>query len=416
MWRGPNNDGVSPETNAPLVWSGAANVRWRTPLGADGGNSTPVIWNDQIFVTQSYTNKRSLSGIDRRSGKPRWSVFATSKGREPTQLMNPYCSSSPATDGEKVYAWFGTAGMYAFDLAGKPMWERDLGIQSHQFGYGSSPVIVSNTLFLNFGPGALEYVVALDKRNGLELWRVKSPVPAVDDTYGTWSTPHYLVHEGKPQVLVALRDYFAALNPDTGEEIWRCRGLGVQAKASPYAGSGVALISGDFRGGEIAVKLGGKGDVTDSHRLWREYPPRGRIATSIVVGKHLYGARANGIIDCLDLETGDVVWEKRFPGGSANSAIFASPILVGGLLYFVNQGGDVAIVEARPEYKLVGVNSVKERCNASLAVAYGDLYIRTWRALWCIRSPTPSESNAAATPNPPGLPAPTNSAKPRPRP
>ncbi len=391
MWRGPNNDGVSVETNGPTIWSAAANVRWRLPLGAEGGNSTPAVWGEQIFVTQTLEQRRSLNSVDRRTGKLRWSIFATSRGREPTQAMNPYCSSSPATDGERVYVWFGTSGVYCFDVAGKPVWERDLGMQKHQFGYGSSPLIVSNTLFLNFGPGAVEFVVALDKRSGRELWRIKSPTPAADDTYGTWSTPHWIEHEGRPQLLVALRDYFAGLDPKTGAEYWRCRGLGPQAKASPYAGAGMAFVSGDFRGGEIAVRLGGQGDVTDSHRVWREYPPRGRIATSIVVGQYIYGARANGIMDCLELETGDVVWEQRMPAGAANSAIFASPLRVGDRLYYVNQGGDVAIVEAKPAYRLVAFNSIREPCNASPVIAYGDLYLRTWRALWCIRPELPGE-------------------------
>lgn len=391
MWRGPNNDGISVETNAPTRWSGSVNVRWRQALGTEGGNSTPVVWGEQIYVTQAVGNRRSLNAVDRRTGRLKWTVSATSRGRESTQAMNPFCASSPATDGERVIAWFGTAGLYCFDPAGKALWERDLGMQKHQFGYGSSPLMVSNTVYLNFGPGAVEFVVAMDKRSGRELWRVASPTPAADDTYGTWSTPHRIVHEGQPQLLVALRDYFAALDPETGRELWRCRGMGPQAKASPFAGAGMAFMAGDFRGGEIAVRLGGKGDVTDSHRIWREYPPRGRIATSIVVGQHIYGARANGIMDCLDVETGDVAWAERMPGAASNGAIFGSPLLVGDRLYYANQGGDVAIVEARPTFRLIAVNSVREPCNASPVVAYGDLFLRTWKALWCIRPELPGE-------------------------
>jgi outer membrane protein assembly factor BamB len=372
------------ETNAPLKWSRTTQVRWRAALPGPG-NSTPIVWGNTVYVTQSVDDMRSLIAIDRVTGKVRWSAAVKAEGQERAHWSNPLCASSPATDGERIYAWFGTWGLMAFDFNGKGLWRALMGRQDHHFGYWSSPVVDDERVYLSFGPGRREFVVCLDKRTGDELWRVQSPEPGGNDVYGTWSTPLLTKHEGQPQLLIALRDYFAGVDPATGSVIWSSRGLGKQAKASPFAGEGVAIISGDYRSAELAVRLGGRGDVTETHRLWRESPSRGRIATSIIHEGHIYGARVDGVLDCLDLQTGDVVWAERQPGAGANSAIWSSPVLVGDLLYVINQGGDTVIYKASPKFEVVAVNSIGETCNASLVVAYGDLFIRTWQALWCIR-------------------------------
>ncbi len=391
-WRGPNHDGVCVETTAPLNWTRTQNVRWQIrPL--EPGNSSPVILKDTVYVTLTHKGRRALEAIDRRTGKSRWSAGTNARDRSPSSPFNPPCTPSPVTDGERIVVWFGSEGLQAFDLEGKPLWALDLGPQRHQWGYASSPVIHGDRVFLNFGPGEKEFVVAADVKTGRELWRARGPGTPANDSYGTWSTPLVTEVGGKPQLLVALRDYFAALDLQEGTELWRCGGMGPQAKASPIVGGGIAVMSGDFRGAEIAVRLGGTGDVTDTHRLWRERPPRSRIASGIIRNGHIYGAQANGLMDCISLETGDVVWAGRQRGAGANSPIWASPILVGDLLYYLTQGGDTVIVEASPTFRIVAVNSLGEPCIATPAVAYGDLFIRTWNALWCIRSPEPTAAS-----------------------
>ncbi len=383
-WRGPRANGVCPETNAPLHWSRTQNVRWIHRL-PEPGNSTPIVWGDTIFLTQSLGTQRALIAINRRSGRARWTVGEESGTAERTERSNPYCSPSPVTDGERVFCWFGSVGLVAYGFDGRKAWHAELGPQRHQFGHGASPILHENRVILSFGPGAREFVVALDARTGAELWRVAGPQPGNDDTYGTWSTPFVTEVGRTTQVLVALRDYFAGLDPATGSEIWHARGLGLQAKSSPIADGRTALISGDLRGAEIAVRLGGRGDVTETHRLWKENPPRRRVASGIVVDGLVYGAQANGLIDCVDLESGDIVWAERMSGAGANGAIWASPILVGDRLYVHNQGGDTAIVVASPRFRQLAVNSIGEPGNASPVVAYGDLFLRTHLALWCIR-------------------------------
>ncbi|MBL9134780.1 MAG: PQQ-binding-like beta-propeller repeat protein [Verrucomicrobiales bacterium] len=405
-WRGPFGTGVSIETNAPLKWSRTQNVRWRTVL-PEPGNSTPIVWGDTVYLTQAIGNKRTVMALDRRTGKVRWTYGAESKVPERTQRMNPACAPSPVTDGERIIAWFGTAGLVSFDKSGKGQWRTDLGRQNHQFGYASSPVLHGNRVYLNFGPGDREFVIAVDKRSGKVLWQITAPTPGADDTYGTWSTPTVAQVDGRFQLIVALRDHLAGYDLESGTNLWFSRGLGLQAKSSPIAADGVALISGDLRGAELAVRLGGTGDVTDSHRLWREVPPRSRIGTGIARDGHIYGVQANGILDCVSLQTGDIVWAERQPGAGANSAIWSSPILVGNLLYVINQGGDTVTYRASTNFQSVAVNSLGEPCNASLALAYGDFFIRTWNALWCIRgspaetaSATASTNHSGATANP----------------
>jgi outer membrane protein assembly factor BamB len=387
-WRGPDHTGIATETNAPVKWSRTENVRWRTALQAQG-NSSPIVWGETVYLTESVQHRRRLVAYDRRNGRARWNTAVEASIVSPTARQNPPCSPSPVTDGTRVIAWFGSEGLHAWDMDGTRQWSLDLGPQRHQWGYGSSPVLSGGRVFLNFGPGAEEFIIAVDAGTGRELWRTRGPAPPAEDTYGTWSTPLPIQVGGRTQLLVALRDYFAGLDPGSGEELWRCDGMGLQAKASPVYGDGIATISGDLRGAEIGVRLepGLKGNITDTHRLWRESPPRPRISTGIVREGRVYGARINGIVDCVSLESGEVVWEERHRGAGGNSPVWASPILIGNLLYVVNQAGDTMILQAGPEYRLVEVNRIGETCNATPAVAYGDLFLRTHTTLWCIRQP-----------------------------
>ncbi|HVR35659.1 MAG TPA: PQQ-binding-like beta-propeller repeat protein [Methylomirabilota bacterium] len=382
-WRGPDADGITSEKNLPVEWSRTENVRWRVSL-PEPGNSTPIVWGDQVFVTQNIGNERSLLCLDRRDGGELWRRGVTVTGQERTHETNPYCAASPVTDGERVVSWFGSGGLVAHDLSGNELWRVDLGRHDHQFGYGGSPVLHGDVCILNFGPGAREFVVAVNKRSGEEVWRVSSSTPGEDDIYGMWSTPFVARTDGRSEVVVALRDYFAGLDPQTGEELWRCDGLGIQAKSSPVAGGGVVVMSGDMRSAELAVRLGGSGNITETHRLWTRTPAKRRVGTGVIHDGHLYSVQTGGIADCVDLKTGEYVWEERLRGPSANNAVWSSPVLSDGHLYVLNQSGDTFVYRAKPAFEQVGVNSLGERSNSSVVVSDGNLFLRTHEALWCI--------------------------------
>lgn len=386
-WRGQEGNGISASRNLPVKWDATNNVRWRVEL-PEAGNSTPVVWGDRVFLTQPLAKekKRLLICFDGKNGKEVWRKGVEVGAAERTHATNPYGSASPVTDGERVICWFGSGGLVAYDFSGKELWRKDLGEHSHQFGYGGSPVIHGDFVFLNFGPGTREFLVALNKKTGAEIWRHQSETAAADDINGTWSTPVVVNWQGTAQVISALRGEVAALQPETGTVIWRTTELGPQAKSSPVAGEGVAIVSGDMKSAEVAVRLGSKGAVSESELLWKKNPPKRRVGTGVIHKGRYYGVQTAGIADCLKLETGEVVWEERLVGSGSNHAAWSSPVLADEKLYVMNQVGDVFVLKAGEKFEVLAMNSLKEASNSSVVPANGALYLRTHKALWCVGS------------------------------
>ncbi len=383
-WRGPLGTGVSTEQELSFDWSATQNVRWRTPL-PEPGNSTPIVSRGRIFLTQSEGTRRNLLCFDRKDGKLLWKNGVGVELEERTHKTNPYASASPVTDGERVIVWFGSGGLAAYDFDGKEIWRTDLGRHDHRFGYGGSPVIQGDLCFLNFGPGVREFLVAVETKSGKEVWRHTSPTPGADDVLGTWSTPLIVEHQGRVELISALRGELAALDPHTGKVFWSVNDWGIQAKSSPVAGDGVVVLTGDFepKTSEVAVRLGGAGEVAKTHVLWRKTPSRARVGTGVIQNGYFYGSRTGGFADCIELESGKIVWDERLPVTSGHSAIWTSPVLADGKLYFVNQGGDIFVVRASRQFALVATHSLRETCNASPAISDGEIFLRTHQALWC---------------------------------
>ena len=399
-WRGPTGDGVSTETGFPTEWSASKSVRWRTPL-PERGNSTPIVWGDRIFVTQPLAaeKKRALLAFDRATGKLVWQNAVNAKEDEPTHEANPYGSPSPVTDGERVIAWFGSTGLVAFDFGGKVLWQRDLGAMHHVFGYGSSPVLHGGRCYLNFGPGVREFLLAVDARSGDIVWimgRDGAPLrelpPSVEgssadlgkDINGTWSTP-IILREGERDVIVtAFRDLVAAFDASSGELVWKCRGMGLQSKASPVAGEGIVLQLGGKDSTSLAVRQGGKGDVTATHTLWTSPKADARVGTGVITGGLAFTSQRTGIIECAELSTGAEVWKKRQAGPAGPSDMWSSFFLAEGRIYAMNQAGDTFVVRASRDYELLATSSLGEPTNSSVVGTAGCLYLRTHKALWCI--------------------------------
>lgn len=383
-WRGPEGDGVTSETDLPLHWDRQQNVQWRTPLPGPG-NSTPIVWEDRIFVTQAIgPDRRVLMCYQTDRGELQWEAGVEVRMEERTHDTNPYASASPVTDGERVICWFGSGGIVAYDFGGNELWRTDLGRHSHRFGYGGSPVMHEEFVYLNFGPGTREFLLALNKNTGEEVWRHESSVLPQDDIYGMWSTPCIAKWQEEPQLISALRGELAGLHPATGDVIWFTDAVGIQAKSSPIAGQGVVVMSGDMESAEVAVRLGGEGDVTDSHILWRRDPPKRRIAAGIISGDVIYGVQTAGIADCVELRTGGIVWQERLQGSGANNAVWSSPMMSGDRIYVMNQNGDVFVYRAAKEFERLAMNSLGETSNSSVVPAEGRLYLRTHEALWSI--------------------------------
>lgn len=396
-WRGPEGTGVAQEKNLPLRWGTNENVRWRTPL-PERGNSTPIVWQNRVFVTQPVEagKRRTLMCFDRATGKLLWQQGTSVSENESTHDTNPQGSSSPVTDGERVVAWFGSAGLYCYDLAGKELWHRELGPQKHIWGWGSSPMLHGDLCYLNFGPGEPSFLLALDKKTGKDVWKISEPnadsgekKPGQEKAVwvGSWSTPVVIKAAGREELILTWPKRVVAFEPKAGKELWSCAGINPLVYTSPlYEPSKEILVAmGGFNGMALAVKAGGTGDVTGTRRLWQHPKTKQRIGSGVIHDGHIYILNDPGVAECFDLETGKLVWEERLRGPAAKSDNWSSMVLADGKLYAVNQGGDGFVLRASPKFEVLATNSLGEATIGSMAVSDGDLFIRTHKALWCFR-------------------------------
>lgn len=395
-WRGPLGTGLCEERNLPTVWRKTQHVKWRTPL-PEGGNSTPIIWGNRVFVSQAEGARRTLICFDRNSGEKLWQVGTVTKEKEPTHETNPYCAGSPVTDGERVIVSFASDGLFCYDFEGKELWSRtDLGRQVHIWGGGPSPMIMGEWCFFNFGPGETTYLLAVDKRTGRTVWKQveetgynKKPTPdASDPTFiGSWTTPTVMKVEGKDQLLMSWPRRLAGIDPATGKEIWRCTGLNPLVYTSPIYENGVVVSMGGYSGMAIAVRAGGAGDVTGERRLWHHAKSPQRIGSGAIHDGHIYVHNDPGTAMCINLKSGETVWTERLKGPGPSGVNWSSVMIADGLCYTINQGGDCFVFKASPKFELVSTNPLGERSNSSIAASDGELFIRTHAALWCIARP-----------------------------
>ena len=404
-WRGPLGDGVSEEKNLPTHWSATENVKWRVPL-PEPGNSTPIIWGDRVFLTQAVGDRRTLMCFSRADGSLLWQSGTTSAEKELTHAANPYCSGSPATDGERVIAAFASDGLFCYGFDGKELWKRtDLGRAVHIWGNASSPVIHGDLCFLNFGPGETSYLLAVDKRTGKTVWKNdeetgygKTAPPSSqagnagkgggNPTFiGSWTTPVIMNVEGREQLLMCWPRRLAGYDPQTGHQLWFSFGLNPLVYTSPIGGGGTVVAMGGYGGPAIAVRAGGSGDVTSSRRLWELPRSPQRIGSGVVYDGHIYIHNDPGTAMCIDLKSGEIVWQERLPAKAATGQNWSSVMLSGDNCYTVTQGGDCFVFKASPKFELVSVNPLAERSNSSISPSNGELFIRTHKALYCIAAP-----------------------------
>jgi outer membrane protein assembly factor BamB len=350
--------------------------------------SSPIVWGDRVFLTQALDREgkqRALLCFNRRDGKELWRQVTEYAEKESTYAGEPhYCSASPVTDGQTVVASFGSAGVVAYDFNGKQLWRRDLGKCEQIWGNAASPAIYKDRVLVNFGPGERTFLIALDKKTGKDLWKVDVPggkygTSNVDWT-GSWSTPVVARISGKDQVILSWANSLTAYDPSNGSELWTCEGLGKLVYGSPLmAPDGIVALSG-FGGPSMAVKTGGSGNVTATHRLWRETARQAqRVGSGVLVGDHVYILNATGVGQCIDWKSGKDVWNERVGTSSWGSMVHAD-----GRLYVTNQRGETHVIAAKPTYELLATNPLGERSQSSPAISNGEIFIRTYGHLWCV--------------------------------
>lgn len=385
QWRGPQGTGLTNIEAAPLEWSKEKNIKWRIELDGQG-NSSPIVVGQRVFITHAPKgNKlRGLRCYDRNSGEELWKHEIEYTEKELTHNTNPYCASSPTSDGERVMAWYGSPGLYCYDLEGKVLWQKDLGKVEHIWGFASSPVFHENLVILNYGPGLNSFVAAFDKQSGDEIWRKTYPLQQsekAEDYRGSWSTPVFYQERDRTLMLLSLPERLWAVDPKTGEEVWWCEGPSKLFYTSPLVGDGLVVAMCGFGGPAIAVKTGGQGDVTETHRLWIHPKNPQRVGSGVIVDQHLFILNEPGIAWCLDPVTGDKLWEERIDGASS----WSSMAHVAGRLYISSMSGTTFVLEPNAEgLKILAENKLGEMTRASPAYSDGQIFIRTYEALYCV--------------------------------
>ncbi len=405
QWRGPSGQGVSSDTRVPLTWSEKENILWKTPLPGRG-NSTPVIWGDRIFLTAAGGDgdERLVLCVRSADGKVLWQQTA-SRGVPPgkTHAWNGFASASCATDGKHVYAFFGTPGLFCYDLDGRLVWKHSFGIFADGAGWGSasSPFLFEDLVIQNCdndGPAArpagtrpedvaAAALVALDKNTGVERWATPR------DQGRGFSTPRLMaVGGGRVDLLLNGPLGLWGYDPHTGRERWRCLRtdrdeLGRFGEPMPVSEGDMLFVSSGRPGPCQGIRLPGEGDVTRTHVAWEGVRKGHRdVASPVVCDDRLYAADNKGMLTCLDLKTGQQHYNERL-GNGKNKAI-GSPVLVRGKILFPLDDGVTVVVEPGPAFRVVARNRLGSGnqldFGASPAVADGRLFLRSQSYLYCI--------------------------------
>jgi outer membrane protein assembly factor BamB len=422
-FRGPNGTGVSPDASPPPTnWSPDKNIAWKLDLPGPG-SSSPITVGDRIFVTcwSGYGTpeadaagleslKRHLICIDRKSGKMLWDKSIAAVLPEDSYrgmfAEHGYASHTPTSDGEKVFAFFGKTGILAFDMNGEELWRQEAGDGLGDRGWGSScsPILYNDTLIVT-AAAEQQALLALDKNTGKVKWRQKA-----DGFRSTWGTPILVkVDDKRTDIVIGVPYELWGFDADTGELDWYYPGLDTDSFCSSVVADGNVIYAVEGRsGGSVAIKAGGKDDVSKTHLLWSGRN-RGRISTPIIYQDRLYFF-SGGIVNCLEAKTGKEIYQARLQknlgdsatpdqpaedergdsrrGGRGGGQDYASPIVAGGLIYYQGRSGDIYVVQPGDELKQIAVNRVSEESgedfSATPAVAEGKLFVRSSKRLYCI--------------------------------
>lgn len=394
QFRGPDGQGVSPDKVLPIQWNATQGIAWKTALPGPG-TSSPVIWGDRIYLT-AYSGygvpdqpggspdqvKRHLLCVDRGSGKILWNKEAPGRGAEEATIRenHGYASSTPAVDAERIYTFFGRSGVYAFNHQGEQLWRTDVGERTHGWGSAASPTLFENLVIVNASVES-ESLVALDKTTGKEVWRQ----PGMKES---WNTPILVtLPDGKQELVVGIFRKILAFDPRTGQPLWSCdTGIDWYMVPSLAAQDGVVYCIGGRSGGCLAVRAGGRGDVTATHRLWTG-KNGSNVSSPVVQGDYLYWAKDSpAIAFCAEARTGKILYEERLEGASQ---IYAAALLGGDHIYYLSRTGRTYVIPVGPKFQLAAANDLRDSgaWNATPAVAGGRLYLRSDKYLYAIGSP-----------------------------
>jgi outer membrane protein assembly factor BamB len=390
QWRGPALDGSSTETGLPVSWSPTENIAWKLELPAWSG-STPIIWGETVFLNVADGENIWLWAVGRQSGEVLWQrMLSDGDHKERKQNMS---SPSPVTDGEHVWVMTGTGKLRAFDFEGQEVWGRDIQADYGDFGlnwgYASSPLLHEDALYVQVLHGMKtddpSYVLRIDKATGETVWRIERPTNAIRESPDSYTTPALLQYDGVTEIVITGGDVVTGHDPGTGAELWRVDGLNPEnipwyrIVASPIINEGIIYAPTRVKP-LLAIKAGGRGDISESHRLW-SFDSGPDVPTPVIDGQYFYSIDDKGIAYCLDAKTGETVYgpERIAPGTYS-----ASPVLADGRIYITNEDGLTTVMKAGPEFEVVAENAMEDYTLSSVAVSDGQIFLRTASALWVI--------------------------------
>ena len=401
-WRGPLGNGVSPDGDPPVRWSEKQNVRFKLALDGDG-LATPVVWGDRIFVLSARSvdtgkgapatapdgvplakQRYLVTAYDRHDGSVEWQRVAIERvPHESRHQESGWATASPVTDGERIYAHFGSAGTFAYTLAGELVWKVDLGDMTTRLGYGegSSPALWGDTLVVNWDHEGDSFVVALDKRSGAERWRKQRPGELT-----SWSTPLIREHEGRAQVIVAAGGRTRGYDLRSGEVLWSLSGLGMNAIPTPTYDAGILYLASGKRdsprmlGGDLR---GAKGDLDGSSAvLWTRDRDTPYVSTPLLYRGQLYFFKhVLALLTSVDAATGALRFSERVGLGN----VFASPVAAAGRIYLLDRDGKALVLASGPKLEVLAENQLDDGFDASPVVVGRDLYLRGRRFLYAVR-------------------------------
>ena len=387
-WRGLNGSGVAPGGSPAIRFGPAEGFRWKVEVPGEG-YSSPVVWDDWVFLTSALRDTERpalvLLAFGRSDGTLRWRAeVGNARGR--THNKNGYASATVATDGERVVACFGAAGLVCYDFSGELLWRADLGDMDHQWGAASSPVLHDGLVIQLCDSEHNSYLAAFDKRTGEPVWRTPRP------SKGCWTTP-ILVASGtgeKRRVELVVNGtsspsrngrMVTAYDPTSGRELWRVRGTTEQVVPTAMTAGGLIYSTSGRNGPILAIRPGGSGDVTASHCVWKTRRGGPYIPSGVVYRNRLYLVNDAGLLSCFDRGNGMLLWSKRLRGPFTASLVAAD-----GRLYATSERGTVYVLAAADSFRLLAQNDMGARCLATPALAGGDLFLRTQEHLYCIRA------------------------------